>query len=111
MDTNAVLTVDNGLIVRSVLSAVDPETLKVEQEGDEDNDEDDQNVEAVYNNAAEARIYSASVGMTTVTGNGAVALSDATSSAVAGFAGSAGAVTVSNTADSTAYAQIANLDS
>ena len=103
LDTAENLTVQKDVLVSSVLSAVSEENLTAEQKGDKD-----YTTTVPFTKVAESRIYTASAGMLTATGNGAVALSDGTSSAWASFGGKAGKVAVSNTAASTAYAGIEN---
>lgn len=103
LDTAENLTVQKDVLVSSVLSAVSEENLTAEQKGDKD-----YTTTVPFTKVAESRIYTASAGMVTATGNGAVALSDGTSSAWASFGGKAGKVAVSNTAASTAYAGIEN---
>ena len=103
LDTAENLTVQKDVLLSSVLSAVSEENLTAEQKGDKD-----YTTTVPFTKVAESRIYTASAGMITATGNGAVALSDGTSSALASFGGKAGKVTVSNTAASTAYAGIEN---
>ena len=104
LDTAENLTVQKDVLVSSVLSAVSAEDLTAEQK----KGSEDKSATVSFTKVAESRIYTASAGMLTATGNGAVALSDGTSSAWASFGGKAGKVAVSNTAASTAYAGIEN---
>jgi hemolysin-type calcium-binding region len=104
LDTAENLTVQKDVLVSSVLSAASAEDLTAEQK----KGSEDKSTTVRFTKVAESRIYTASAGMLTATGNGAVALSDGTSSAWASFGGKAGKVAVSNTAASTAYAGIEN---